>query len=171
MSKSANGGSNASLFGLIGVIAAAGAALLAGGGAYLLTRPAEPSNLLIDLPTLQRVEAALSEDPFSAVDRFERNEMDLLQFNHDAASLKSPDSAAPARPSRSNAPSPEPPATPAPFETYRFGISEAQFRSSLSSIAPKDRPKSVLSVMVANSNAADAIRSRFRAGRTGLRAA
>jgi hypothetical protein len=162
MSKSANSGSNASLFGLIGVIAAAGAALLAGGGAYLLTRPAEPSNLLIDLRTLQRVEAALSEDPFSAVDRFERNEMDLLQFNHDAASLKSPDSAAPARPSRSNAPSPEPPATPAPFETYRFGISEAQFRSSLSSIAPKDRLKSVLSVMVTNSNAAGSAESRRR---------
>ena len=162
MSKPSNSGSSVSLVGLIGIIAAAAAALLAGGGAYLLTRPAEQSMLLVDSPALQRVEAGLSEDPFSAVDRFEHNEMDLLQFNHDAAALISPDSGPPVKPARSNPRGDNPAPTPLAFEKFRFGISEDEFKNSLSGIAPQDRVKSVLPVMVTNSNVVGSAESRRR---------
>ena len=162
MSKSASSGSSASLVGLIGIIAAAAAALFAGGTAYLLTRPAEQSMLLVDSPRLQRVEAGLSEDPFSAVDRFERNEMDLLQFNHDAAALIAPDSSAPAKQARGNPKNDGALPTSLPFEKFRFGISEDDFKNSLSGIAPPDRVKSVLPVMVTNSNVAGSAESRRR---------
>ena len=162
MSKSANSGSNASLVGLIGVIAAAAAALLAGGGAYLLTRPAEQSMLLVDSPALQRVEAGLSEDPFSAVDRFEHNEMDLLQFNHDAAALVLPESSAPERPARANPRKDGSLPAPLAFDRFRFGISADEFKNSLSGIASEERVKSVLPVMVTNSNVAGSAESRRR---------
>jgi hypothetical protein len=159
MAKSSGAASSVSLVGLIGLIVAAAAAALAGGGAYLLTRPPEPRTLLVDSPALQRVQAAFSEDPFTAVDRFERHEMDLLQFNHDAAALISSDSD-----TRAKQPGtiPRNQAAPAPFERYRFGLSEAQFSDALSSLAPLDKVKSVLPVMVTNSNVPGSAESRRR---------
>jgi hypothetical protein len=87
MGDSSNQPSNLPLAGLASIAVASLALLVAHDAPFLATRPPEPLRQIEDFSAVQRVEARLWQDPFAAVEEFERQELMRRKFDEDAAAL------------------------------------------------------------------------------------
>lgn len=142
--------------GLVGVAMAAVAVLAAHDSPFLSTRPAEPARAAYDSVATQRVDARLWQDPFSAVEDFERRELARRTFDREAARVESPDDASPAKKVAS---------TPPLFTAQRYGVSVQEFRKLVAPsgvAAAKDPDPLVLPVLMAGSHFVGAEESRRR---------
>ena len=183
MGDSSNQPSNLPLAGLASIAVASLALLVAHDTPFLATRPPEPLRQVDDIAAVQRVEARLWQDPFAAVEEFERQEVVRRKFDEDAAALGKHAAAVPAAappvvteaaarlspigtftPVASKLPTPDP--APASFESRRFGAPLAAFPNYLRVVASGDSQHAgslgVLAVMVSGSHFVGAEESRRR---------
>jgi hypothetical protein len=163
MADSSNEPSNLPIAGLAGIAAASLALLIAHDSPFLATRPPESAQAIYDFAAPQRVEARLWQDPFSAVESFERQEAQRMKFDAKAASLfnstqRGTGASTPSKTTGADGPE-------SAFETVRFGMPLAAFPGYLSELRnPGGEPASlgVLAVMMSGSHFVGAEEARRR---------